>query len=82
MQIKLRREGKLVYVSRFSSSAEIEFLREEGGEANERHRLSSVPITVSLLLKHGVAEDYKIVIKQINGSRERVLFSGKLQKPE
>ena len=61
--------------------AEIEFLK-KGGANNKTYKLSSVPITVSLPLKYGLDKDYEIIIKQINGSSERLLFSSKLPKTE
>ena len=82
IQIELKLNGKVVYFSRLSRSAEIEFLR-EGGENNQTYKLSSVPITASLPLLYGIDADYEIVIKQmINGSSERVLFSSKVPKSE
>ena len=82
VQIELKLNGKVVYFSRLSRSAEIEFLR-EGGENNQTYKLSSVPITASLPLLHGIDADYEIVIKQmINGSSEKVLFSSKVLKSE
>ena len=81
IQIELKLNGKVVYFSRLSSFAEIEFLREGGGKNNQTYKLSSVPMTVSLPLKYGETADYEIVIKQvINGSSERLLFSSKLLK--
>ncbi|MCZ0932343.1 MAG: hypothetical protein OXJ52_04220 [Oligoflexia bacterium] len=82
IQVELKLEGELIYTNRLSSFAEIEFLR-EGGENHKAYKLSSVPITISLPLKYGENADYEIVIKQtMNGSKERALFSRKLQKPE
>ena len=82
IQIELRLEGKTVYTNRFSSSADIEFLK-NGGESHKNYKLFSVPMTISLPLEHGTDADYEIVIKQmLNGSKERVLFSRKLQKQE
>ena len=79
--IELKLDGKVIYANRLTSFTEIEFLREGGGTANTSYKLSSVPMTVSLPLKHGVTADYEVVIKQMaNGSSERMLFSSKLPK--
>ena len=81
IQIELKLEGKVIYTNRLSSFAEIEFLREGGGENNQTYKLSSVPITASLPLLHGIDADYEIVMKQMmNASSERVLFSSKVPK--
>ena len=80
IQVELKLEGKVVYTNRLSSFAEIEFLR-KGGENHKSYKLSAVPITVSLPLKQRKTVDYEIVIKQMrNGSKERALFSRKLQQ--
>ena len=68
-------------MNRLSSFTEIEFLK-EGGVNNKTYKLSSVPITISLPLKYGLNKDYEIIIKQINDSSERLLFSGKISKTE
>ena len=82
IQIELRLAGKIVYTNRFSSSADIEFLK-NGGESHKSYKLFSVPMTVSLPLEYRVDADYEIIIKQIvNGSKEKMLFSRKLQKSE
>ncbi|MCZ0932345.1 MAG: hypothetical protein OXJ52_04230 [Oligoflexia bacterium] len=81
IQVELKLGGEVIYTNHLSSFAEIEFLREGGGN-HKTHKLSSVPITVSLPLKYGKT-DYEVVIKQmINGSKERALFSRKLQRAE
>ena len=80
IQIELKLGEEIIYTNRLSSFVEIEFLK-EGGENHQTYKLSSVPITVALPLKYGETEDYEVVIKQfINGAKERVLFSRKLQK--
>ena len=81
ISIELKQEGEVVYTNRLSSFAEIEFLREGGGTAKTSYKLSSVPMTVSLPLKHGVTANYEIVIKQmVNDSSERLLFARELPK--
>ena len=82
IQIELGLEGKVVYTNRFSSSADIEFLK-NGGESHKSYKLFSVPMTISLPLEYGAEADYEIVIKQmVNSFKERVLFSRKLQNSE
>ena len=82
IQIELRLEGKVIYTNRFSSSADIEFLK-NGGESHKSYKLFAVPMTISLPLEYGADADYEIVIKQImSGSKERALFSRKLQRSE
>ena len=81
IQIELKAGGNVIYSNRLSSFAEIEFLR-DGRETNKTHKLSSVPITASLPLLYGMDTDYEIVIKQINGSSERALFSSRVPKSE
>ena len=80
IKVELKLGGELIYTHRLSSFAEIEFLR-RGEENRTAYELSSIPLTVSLPLKHGAAEDYEVVIKKIiSDSEERVLFSSQLPR--